>query len=114
MPERTVNPDLAAFVAQRVTGAILALLLLIHLVTIIYAVQDGLSVSEIVERVRGNMIWIVFYGIFIIAAVVHSMIGLRNILAEMSNLNRRLIDVTVTLYAIATLVLGFEALNAIW
>lgn len=114
MSERNFNPDLAAFVTQRITGALLALLLLVHLITIMVAVQGELSVSAIVGRVRGDIIWIMFYGIFILVAVIHAMIGLRNILAEMSNLNRHLIDGTVTLYALTTLVLGFEAIRAIW
>ena len=112
--QHSVNPDLILFVTQRVTGALLALLLLIHLITIMYAVQGEISVSEIVERVRGNTVWVIFYGIFIVSAVVHSMIGVRNILAEMSNLNRRFVDVAVTIYAVASLWLGIEALRAIW
>lgn len=114
MQERSVNIDLFVFVTQRVTGALLALLLLIHLITIMYAVQGDLSVSEIVARVRGNTAWIIFYGFFIITVVVHAMIGLRNILTEMSSLNRRVIDLTVTTYAAITLLLGVEAIKAIW
>ena len=114
MTQRTFNSDLIVFVAQRVTGAILAVLVLVHLGTIVYAVQGELSVGEIVDRVRGSAFWTIFYGLFIIAAVLHAMIGLRNILVEMSGLNRRLIDVGVTLYALVTFVLGFEALRAIW
>ncbi len=114
MPERSVNIDLFVFVTQRVTGALLALLLLIHLITIMFAVQGDLSVSEIVARVRGNVAWITFYGLFIIIVVMHAMIGLRNILTEMSNLNRRVIDLAVITYAAVTLILGVEAIKAIW
>ena len=114
MSERSVNFDLFVFVIQRVTGALLALLLIIHLITIMYAVQGEISVSEIIGRVRGNIAWIIFYGVFIVTVVVHATIGLRNILTEMTSLNRRLIDLTVTLYAAFTLVLGAEAIKAIW
>ncbi|MDE0308295.1 MAG: hypothetical protein OXI60_00480 [Acidiferrobacterales bacterium] len=114
MAERSVNIDLLVFVTQRVTGALLALFVLVHLITIIYAVQGDLSVAEIVSRVRGNVAWIIFYGVFIVTVVVHAMIGLRNILIEMSSLNRRTIDLTVITYAAVTLLLGTETIKAIW
>ena len=114
MTAKSTNPILVLFVAQRLTGALLAALLLVHLGTIIFAVQGELTVAEIVGRVRGNTYWIIFYGVFIVAAIVHSMIGLRNVLTEMSNIHRRIIDSAVLLYVILSIFLGFEALQAIW
>ena len=114
MTTKSTNPILVLFVAQRLTGALLAALLLVHLGTIIFAVQGELTVAEIVGRVRGNTFWIIFYGAFIAAAIVHAMIGLRNVLTEMSNIHRRIIDSAVLLYVILSIFLGFEALQAIW
>ena len=114
MTEKLRNPILLLFVAQRLTGVLLAALLLVHLGTIIFAVQGQLTVAEIVGRVRGNTFWIFFYGAFIITAIIHSMIGLRNVLTEMSNIHRRIIDLTVLLYVVLSIFLGFEALQAIW
>lgn len=114
MIAKSTNPMLVLFVAQRLTGALLAALLLVHLGTIIFAVQGELTVAEIVGRVQGNTFWIIFYGVFIAAAIVHSMIGLRNVLTEMSNIHRRIIDLTVLLYVVLSIFLGFEALQAIW
>ena len=114
MTSRTNQLDLILFVVQRATGAILAILLLVHLITIMFAVQGELTVAEILSRVQSNIAWIAFYGLFIITAVVHSMIGLRNIIAEMTGLSKRAVDLVVTFYAVFSLVLGYEALNAIW
>ena len=108
------NPAFALFALQRLTGGILALLLFIHIATIIYAVQDGLSAAEIVERVRGNLFWITFYGIFALNAVIHAAIGLRKILIEFVPVGRRLIDLAVAAYLIGALWLSFHAIEAIW
>ena len=39
---------------QRLTAAILGVCVLVHLVTIIYAVRGGLSAADILSRTRGN------------------------------------------------------------
>lgn len=70
------------WVAQRVTAMLLALAVLVHLVTIILAVQGGLSAAEILGRTRGNTAWFGFYAVFALAAGLHGAIGLRNIAAE--------------------------------
>ena len=108
------NPVVTAFVAQRVSGAILALFLLVHLITIIYAVQGELSVATITERVRGNTLWIVFYAAFILTAVVHSTIGIRKILSELLTVRKQVIELYVGLYTLGSLYLGYLALRAIW
>jgi len=86
----------------------------IHLITIMIAVQGELTVAEIVARVRNHLVWGVLYGIFIFTAILHATIGLRNIISEMSNLNEKLIGIMVSLYALSSLLLGFFALRAIW
>ena len=68
--------------AQRVTAAILALCVIVHLITIIYAVRNGLTAAEILARTHGSVVWGSFYALFVIAVAVHAPIGLRNILAE--------------------------------
>src|SRR3989304_1099774 len=40
--------------AQRASAAVLALCVLIHLVTMIYAVKNGLTAAEVLGRTRGN------------------------------------------------------------
>ena len=70
------------WIGQRASAAVLALCVLVHLVTIVYAVRGGLSGAEILERTRGNSVWLAFYTLFVLAVCVHVPIGLRAILAE--------------------------------
>lgn len=70
------------YVAQRLSAAVLAPLVLIHLGLIVYAVQDGLSAAEILSRTRGSLAWALFYGVFVFAAAIHGAIGLRAIVSE--------------------------------
>ena len=67
------------FAAQRLSAMVLAPLVLLHLGTMIYAVQDGLSAAEILARTRGSVFWGANYALFIAAASVHGAIGLRAI-----------------------------------
>ena len=111
---RLSDTGFTLFILQRLSGALLAILLFVHLVTIIFAVQGGLSVAEIVDRVRGNLFWVSFYGVFALTAVVHAMIGLRKFSSNGHRLIRRVVDVVVSLYVIGALWLGYEAIEAIW
>ena len=61
----------------------------VHLVTIIYAVRNGLSAAEILARTRGSLAWGTFYAVFVFAAAIHGAIGLRTIAAEWLRLARR-------------------------
>ena len=70
------------FLLQRVSAAILAPLVLAHLVVIFYATAQGLSAAAILGRTRGSGGWALFYGLFVLAAAVHGAIGVRNVLAE--------------------------------
>ena len=53
-----------------------------HLATIIYAVQGGLTAAEILGRTRGNVAWFAFYSVFVLAVSVHAPIGLRSVFIE--------------------------------
>ncbi len=114
MSSRLRNPALALYLMQRFSGIVLAALLIVHFVTIGYAVQGDLTVAEITNRVRGNLIWTVFYGVFIAAALIHVAIGLRNIFIEMLKVNKRIIEAAIALYCAGGLFLGYETLRAIW
>src|SRR3546814_7270871 len=83
---RVVNGriELWLYVAQRLSAMVLAPLVLVHLGTIIYAIQDGLTAAEIFSRTQGSLFWAVLYGLFVIAAAVHGAIGLRTIARERS------------------------------
>ena len=60
----------------------LAVCVIVHLVTIVYAVRGGLTAAEIFARTRGNTGWLAFYTVFVIAVAVHAPIGLRPVLTE--------------------------------
>ena len=74
--------ELRLYLAQRATAMILAPLVLLHLGTMIYAIQGGLDAGEILGRTRGSLFWGATYGLFVIAVAVHAAIGLRNIARE--------------------------------
>ena len=82
---------------------------LVHLVTIVYAVRGGLSAEEIFARTRGNPAWLVFYGIFVLAVAVHAPIGLRAIVTEWLGWRGRSRDITLFVFSIVLLWLGMRA-----
>ena len=70
------------WVAQRVSAAVLALCVVVHLATMVYAVRGGLTAVEILARTQGSYAWLAFYSLFVLAIVVHVPIGLRAVLGE--------------------------------
>ena len=105
--------ELWLFVAQRLSAMVLAPLVLLHLATIIYAVQDGLSAQEILSRTRGSVMWGGLYGLFVIAAAVHGSIGLRAILAETTGAHGNAPSLLALQFGLAVLALGFRAVGAV-
>ncbi len=101
------------WVAQRLTAAILALGVAVHLATIIYAVRGGLSAAEILARTRGSIAWAAFYGTFVIAAAVHGTIGLRTVASEWLGLRGRKTQLALALVAGLVMVLGLRAVVAV-
>lgn len=102
------------WLAQRVSAAVLALCVIVHLITIIYATRGGLSASEILSRTRGSGAWLVFYGVFVLAVAVHVPIGLRAIATEWLRWNGPSRDWALTAFAVALLVMGFGATWAVF
>jgi len=100
------------FAAQRLTAMVLAPLVLLHLATMIYAVQDGLSAAEILARTRGSIFWGGIYGLFVAAASVHGAIGLRSILREMTPLRGTGASLVAAAFMITVLALGWRAVAA--
>ncbi|MDQ3026856.1 MAG: succinate dehydrogenase [Pseudomonadota bacterium] len=101
------------WVMQRATAVILALCVVVHLATIIYAVRGGLSAGEILGRTRGSLAWGTFYTVFVLAAAVHGAIGLRNIAAEWLGWRGDAAEVAVTVVAVALTMLGLRAVVAV-
>lgn len=74
--------DLRLYMAQRLSAMVMAPLVLVHLGMMIYAIRGGLSAAEILGRTQGSIFWLVFYGLFVLAASLHAAIGLRVITHE--------------------------------
>ncbi len=95
--------------AQRSSAAVLALCVVVHLITIIYATRGGLSGAEILARTRGNGAWLAFYVLFVLAVAVHVPIGLRAIATEWLGWRGPSRDWILTMVAVALVVMGLGA-----
>ncbi len=109
-----VRAQVLLWVAQRASAAVLAVCVIVHLVTIIYAVRNGLSAAEILGRTRGNAAWAAFYALFVTAVAVHAPIGLRGFLAETFNWRGLGLDIVVMVSALALALWGFRAVYAVF
>ena len=109
-----VRAQVLLWTAQRISAFVLAICVIVHLVTIIYAVRNGLSAAEILGRTRGNVAWAVFYALFVAAVAVHAPIGLRNFLSETFNWRGSGLNVTVMAMALTLAMWGFRAVYAVF
>ncbi len=98
--------------AQRATALVLALCIIVHLITIIYAVRNGLSAAEILGRTRGSVLWGGFYVLFVAAVAVHAPIGVRNICAEFGWRGRG-VDTWMLVLALTLVMWGMRAVWAV-
>lgn len=102
------------WIGQRASAAVLALCVVVHLATIVYAVRGGLSAQEIYERVHGNHAWLAFYSLFVLAAAVHVPIGLRAIAIEWLGWRGRSRDVAWVGFSLLLAWLGLRAALAVF
>ena len=101
------------YVWQRLTAALMAPMVLVHLAVIFYATRKGLSAADILARTRGSITWGLFYGTFVAAVAVHASIGLRTIIAEWSPAGPRFRDGAVIVFGLALALLGLRAVAAV-
>jgi fumarate reductase subunit C len=101
------------WIAQRATAVVLALCVVVHLATIIYAVRGGLDAAHVLARTRGSYAWATFYCVFVVAAAVHGAIGLRTVAAEWLRFRGALADGVMAAIAVALAVTGFLAVAAL-
>jgi succinate dehydrogenase subunit C len=102
------------FLAQRASAFVLAAAVAVHLATILYAVRGGLTAAEILARTHGNVAFLLFYGLFVMAVAIHAPIGLRNVLREWTAWRGRSLDLALALFAVLLLALGFRAVFAVF
>jgi fumarate reductase subunit C len=67
---------------QRISAMVLAVCVTVHLITMIAVVHGGLSAGAILTRLHGNVVWGLFYAVFVLAAAAHVPVGLRRIAEE--------------------------------
>ena len=101
------------WLAQRGSAAVLAVCVVVHLCTIVYATRRGLSAEAMLARAHASVAWPFFYGVFVAAVAVHAPLGLRVILDEWSGLRGRVIDALLALFALTLLVGGLRAVVAV-
>lgn len=105
--------QLLLWTAQRISAMVLGLCVLVHLVTLIYAVRGGLSAAEVLARTRGSVTWATFYTLFVLAVAVHAPIGLRTICMEWLDWRGKSLDTVAILIGVALATLGLRAVWAV-
>lgn len=98
---------------QRASAAVLGALLVVHLATIIYANRGGLTIAEITGRLQSSFLWQLMYAVFIVAALVHAAIGIRNVLAETPAIPGSVSAGIIIAYTLGSATLGVLAILAI-
>ena len=112
--ERALRSQTLLWIVQRASAAVLALCVLVHLATITYAVQGGLTGAEILARTRGSAAWLAFYSLFVLAVTVHAPIGLRTVLGEWLGWRGRSRDVTLLFFAMLLAWMGMRAVFGVF
>ena len=105
--------EASLWLTQRVTAAVLALCVVVHLATIIYAVRGGLTAMEILGRTRGSVLWGTFYTVFVIAAALHGAIGFRAVAAEWLRWRGPSAELAMTVIGVVLAMTGLRAVVAV-
>ncbi len=99
--------------AQRLTAALMAPFVLIHLAVIIYATRDGISAAEILDRTEGSFGWMLFYGVFVLAAAIHGTIGIRNVVMETFSWRGNNLEIAMGVLGLILVIIGWRAVGAV-
>ena len=109
-----VRSQVLLWTAQRISAAVLALCVVVHLVTMILAVRHGLSVADILGRTRGNYAWLAFYATFVAAVAIHAPIGVRTIVSEVLGWRCTVVDLVMLALGLALALWGWRAVFAVF
>ena len=101
------------YILQRLTALIMAPLVLGHLVLMIYAVQGGLSASEILGRTQGSACWAIFSALFVFAVSVPAAIGVRTVLFEWLKIRGSVLELLSWGLGLGLLVMGLYSVYAV-
>lgn len=113
-PGLSARAEVWLWIAQRASAALLALCVLVHLITIIYAVRHGLSGAHILERTRGSAAGLAFYTVYVLAIAVHAPIGLRTLCQEWLGWRGASLNWCIATVALALFVFGLRAAWAVF
>jgi len=105
--------NVALYVWQRATAAVMAPMILVHAAIIFYATRNGITAADILARTRGNIAWGAFYVLFVIAVSIHAAIGVRNVIVEWSPLDDRAAGIAAVIFGVILLGLGLRAVAAV-
>ena len=105
--------DFKLYLLQRLSALVMAPFVFVHLGVMIYAIQGGLTASEILGRTQGSLLWFLFYGLFVLAVSVHAAIGLRVVLYETMGIAGRLLSALTVIVFIGLLLPGMYAVFAV-
>ncbi len=105
--------EVRLWLAHRLSGLLLAVLVVVHIVTILVAVRGGLSAAEILGRTRGSVAWGGFYGLFVLAAALHGAIGLRSFVRELTPWRDASLDWAALALWLLLLILGLRAVGGL-
>ena len=101
------------FVLQRASAAVLALCVVVHLATMIYAVRHALTAEAIVARMHASPAWPAFYTLFVVAVAVHAPLGLRAVADEWLGLRGPVVDGVLGCAALVLLGGGIYAIASL-
>ena len=113
-PALSARTEVWLWIAQRASATLLALCVLVHLFTIIYAVRHGLSGEAILGRTRGNAAGLTFYVVYVLAIAVHAPIGLRTLCQEWLGWRSASLNWVTATVALALFVFGLRAAWAVF
>jgi len=109
----TIRAAAWRFVLQRASAAVLALCVVVHLATIIYAVRHGLTSDAMIARMHANPAWPAFYAVFVIAAAIHAPLGIRAIADEWLGWHGRAVDSALGVLSLVLFASGLYAVHAL-
>lgn len=109
----TSRLEVKLWLAHRLTGMALGLFVVIHLITMIVVIQRGLSADEIMARTSSNLLVVIFYGLFVIAAAIHGSIGLRTVAQEVLKWRGASLNLIVLLFCGLLCVMGMAAIKGL-
>ncbi len=105
--------DKKIYIWQRLSALVMVPLVIGHLAVMIYAINGGLSVAEILGRTQDSIAWLLFYGSFVLAVSVHASLGLAVISAEWFGLTPKIASYLSLIIGLVLLAMGSHAIWAV-